>query len=179
MKEIQDSALVAKLVKGDKKAFEILYLQYFKRIFSFIRARINEQEAASDLTQDVFLRFWQARKRIDVNRSIESYLFRSARNAIINYLQHESVKKKASHVLIHNSHGFANEPDDLFDVEMHIARLIENLPIEIREVFMASRFEHLGYAEIARRFALTIKQVEKRMGKALAQLRSEYKSINK
>ncbi|MCK5146870.1 RNA polymerase sigma-70 factor [bacterium] len=177
LKDIPDSLLVARLLKGDKTAFEALYLRYFRRIFAFIRARIREQDAARDLTQDVFLRFWQARHRIDINRSLESYLFQSARNAIINYLRHESVKKNSVHTVIHNPH--VDGPDDVFDVEMHIARLIKNLPPDIRKVFMASRFEHLSYAEIAHRHSITVKQVEKRMGKALAQLRADYKALNK
>ena len=65
---IQRSVL-ERLRKGDEQAFEVVYHAFHRRIYGFLLSSLGEDEsAAEDLLQSFFLRLWEARSNIDVDK---------------------------------------------------------------------------------------------------------------
>lgn len=84
---IQRSVL-ERLRKGDEQAFEVVYHAFHRRIYGFLLSSLGEDEsAAEDLLQSFFLRLWEARSNIDVDKDFTAYLFTIARNLVYKELR--------------------------------------------------------------------------------------------
>lgn len=85
-KDPKDIDLIKRAIEGDLDAFGDLYERYLALIYRYIRSRIAIEEDAEDLTEKVFLRVFQALDRYqDQGWRFSAYLYRSARNAVIDY----------------------------------------------------------------------------------------------
>ncbi len=85
---LTDEMLVNGLLNSDSKAFEEIYLRYWKRIFRYAMSRISKQEVVEDICHEVFLSLWQRREVSSIN-VLEAYLIQSAKFAILNYYKAE------------------------------------------------------------------------------------------
>jgi RNA polymerase sigma-70 factor (ECF subfamily) len=83
---VTDDASLAELARVDAEAFGVLYDRYCDRIFRFAYQRLNDREAAEDLTAEVF---FKALRAIDSYRpsvaAFSTWLYRIAANAVIDY----------------------------------------------------------------------------------------------
>ena len=144
---------------------------------------MDDIDQAEEVVQDMFFNFWQKREKLDVNISLEAYLFRSVRNSCLNYLKHLKIREE--HRLATNDEIRAKEMqvyDNVVALELQerINHTIEQLPPERKKIFKMSRYEELKYREIAEKLNLSVKTVEVQMSKALKFLRlhlSEYLSL--
>jgi RNA polymerase sigma-70 factor (ECF subfamily) len=82
---IEDALLVKKAVGGDPQAFGSLYERYFKNIYRFLLAQLNDHHEAEDLTTEVFIKAWRSLPRYrERGYPFSAYLFRIARNAVVD-----------------------------------------------------------------------------------------------
>jgi RNA polymerase sigma-70 factor (ECF subfamily) len=86
----QVDRLVRRAVKGDTDAFGRIYDLYADRIYGFVRSRLRNAHDAEDVTEIVFLKAFEAIGKYD-RRGIPfgAWLFRIARNAVIDYVRRE------------------------------------------------------------------------------------------
>lgn len=79
---MEDQALVEGALGGDRAALEALIVQHQSAVYGYLRARVLQHSDAEDLTQEVFLRFYQARARFDSSQLIRPWLMGIARNLL-------------------------------------------------------------------------------------------------
>ena len=166
-----DKELCVRLHQGDETAFRQLFDKYYGRLFRFFCHRGMDQDMAEDMAQDVFLKVWQHRSRLDPNKSLKSFLFTIAANEIKMFLRKKQVRDA------HANEEKAGEisytlPITSFDTKAAIDEAIQALPENLRAVFVLHRYDLLTYREIAELQQVSIKTVESRMTKALKSLRS-------
>lgn len=128
---------------------------------------------AEDLTQDVFIKLWETRTKID-KRTVKAYLYTIAQNLTINQLKRQQLLYKFKK--IPGTDRDNDNPEKLVEMQEYEKKLqsvIAMLPEGGREVFFMSRLEDLTYVEIAERLGLSVKAVEKRMSKVLSILREK------
>ena len=150
---------------------------------SYARKYIGDVDQAEEIVQEMFFNFWQKKEQLDINISLEAYLFRSVRNACLNYLKHLKIREQ--HRLATNEEIRKKEEeihDNVIALELQerIEALIEKMPPERKKIFKMSRYEELKYREIAEKLNLSVKTIEVQMGKALKFLRlhlSDYLSL--
>ncbi|GBU08230.1 DNA-directed RNA polymerase sigma-70 factor [Bacteroidales bacterium] len=156
----------------DKVQFKDFFDSYFDAIRRFVYYRCADEEVASDITQDVFMRVWEKRDRLDV-ANLKSLLYKIANDMTISYFRKSAVRLDfAKHAILENH--TASVHDDLQFEEfknMYILTL-QDMPPTQREVFLMSREEDLKYGEIAERLGLSVKAIEKRMSAALKLLKT-------
>jgi len=81
----QDAELVRLAVAGDHHAFGVLYDRYSLSIYRFLCAQLSDPYEAENITSEVFLRAWQSLTTYQERGfPFSSYLFRIARNAVID-----------------------------------------------------------------------------------------------
>lgn len=81
-----EESLVRRAVAGDADAFADLYETHLNRIFRYCYYRVGSREDAEDLTEQVFLKAWQALPRYDVRGTpFAAWLARIAHNSTIDY----------------------------------------------------------------------------------------------
>ena len=170
MKDYQtcsDAEIAQAIRLSDEVAFKTLYFRYYEPLHRFLWYRLRSTEQASDYLQEVFMRFWEHRSRLDPSRSVKSYLYRIAHNLVIDHLRKASSVRAYRLELL--KRDVAAEED--LDAKISIRSAVEDLPERLRTVFILSRYQGLKYAEIAEICRISVKTVESRMSKALGRLR--------
>ncbi|MEP9360021.1 RNA polymerase sigma factor [Sphingomonas sp. KR3-1] len=149
-----------------------LYRSEGPRLLRFFRRRTANAEDARDLMQESFSRLLGGGTGRDVGQP-EAYLTRIGQNLLRDRARFAARRSAALHVpaddavLTGMDQFRLLETRDLLD-RLNLAML--ELAEETREVFMAHRVEGLTYVEIAERTGLTVKQVEKRIARAMLDL---------
>jgi len=86
--------LLILLREGDRVAFYNIYERYCKRLYGFVLRYIKQEADAEEIVQEVFIKVWEARTKIDVYSSFESFLFTVAYNATISLFRKRVSEKK-------------------------------------------------------------------------------------
>jgi RNA polymerase sigma-70 factor (ECF subfamily) len=163
------------LNKGDMKAFEEVYKLYFKPLHAYAYTILKEDVNAEEIVQNIFLKLWERKEKIDIQISIKAYLYKSVYFDCLNLLKHEKVKSNYQNHTIHVMKNLkVTSPTDTLihrNLETRLREALSELPEQCRTVFQLSRFEELKYREIACRLSISEKTVENHMGKALKLLR--------
>ena len=83
---LAEEALVRRASAGDAEAFADLYESYLDRVFRYFYYRVGNRQDAEDLTEQVFLRAWQAIGRYDCRGTpFSAWVFRIAHNLLVDY----------------------------------------------------------------------------------------------
>ena len=169
------TVLLNALRKGEEKAFICLIDQYNHRLFTYAITLTNNQTMAQDILQNVFLKTWESRKKINITSSLQNYLFKSVRNEFLN--QHKKNKSKMAleqkYLEALDKSVITHDDNSLTKTIEKTAIEINNLPPKCREVFVLSRKEGLTNIEIANYLNVSSKTVEAHITKAFSILREK------
>lgn len=140
---------------------------------------VHDTDAAEDIVQDVFIKVWRNRTQLDLSRSIRSYLFRSCMNTALNYLEKAKKSIPMEEEGIHATALSSRQTEEWLDFQEaneKVQEAIHVLPPKCKMVFSMSRYEEMSYADIAATLHISVKAVEKHMGKALKIMREYLKN---
>ncbi|MEM9664696.1 MAG: RNA polymerase sigma-70 factor [Bacteroidota bacterium] len=168
-----DAALTQRLRASDEAAFEVLFRRHYDALYGFVARRLpaDHADTPADVVQDLFLRLWQQRARLDPDQSVRAYLFQAASRLVIDRYRHRAVRQ-AFQEAEQRKPSPTVAPVEHVDVEPAVWEAINALPEPVRTVFILSRFDGLTYREMATLLGLSPKTIEARMSKALRLLRT-------
>lgn len=157
-------------------AFYNIYERYCKRLYGFVLRYIKQEADAEEIVQEVFIKVWEARNKIDVYSSFESFLFTVAYNATMSLFRKRVQEKKYLEHLktlqqVEHAPDTANEIH-FIELNKKLQALLNELTPRQKEIFQLSREEGLTHEEIARKLNVSVNTVKKHMGNALAFLKS-------
>ena len=151
-----------------------MFRTYYASLCRLVYPIVRDRDAAEDIVQDVFMKIWRNQTALDENRSVKAYLSRAAINTALHFLEKNQRTARWDDSLADRYGANATEEGLAYqETEQKIAHALERLPPKCKVVFSLSRFEDMSYAEIAQHLAISVKAVEKHMGKAL-QIMREY-----
>lgn len=169
--------LFEEMRRGKEYAFDFFFNYYYPGLCVYAQKMISLPEVeARDIVQDVFVKFWTDRVKLNIQFSIRSYLFVSVKNKCLDVL-----RKKNRNIKIQEISNDLNISDESFDtyvlseLESLFNKSLNKLPERCREIFELSRFHGLKNREIALRLNLSEKTVENQMTKAFHILKEELK----
>lgn len=159
-------------------AFYHIYERYFKKLYWFVLKYIKQKEDAEEIVQEVFVKIWESRSKIDVHSSFESFLFTVAYNATISVLRKKASESKyIEHIRslqhVNNSPDLVDEIyfNELYD---KVQSLLNELTPRQKEIFRLNREEGLSHDEIAKKLGISVNTVKKHMANTLAFLKSHF-----
>lgn len=166
------------LEEYDSSEFEMMFNKYNRELYNYAFYYLNDMEAAMSLVNDTFLRIWDLEHK---PFHIKSYLYRSVKNACLNYLsknQNKVVFKDFSELEI-LADGIVDlqHSDDGSDKLLFLEQVISKLPARRQIVFKLFRFEELSYAEIAERLDISVRTVEDHLAKSMHFIHEEAKHL--
>ncbi|GAP69977.1 RNA polymerase sigma-70 factor, Bacteroides expansion family 1 [Bacteroidales bacterium 6E] len=179
MGKIDEKEIFVRLGKSDKDALKEIFEAYYPSLCHYASHFLGDHDQSEEVVQDLFVRLWEKRERLEISLSLRSYLFRSVRNQCINLIMHEKVKQNHARKIRDAIIEDAAVEDYYLEEEISeaISSAISALPEKRREIFLLSRQEGLKYQEIAVRLNISVKTVEAQMGLALRFLREKCKRI--
>lgn len=169
----QDSLLVQRSRDGDPRAFGELVRRHQDGVFRFVLRMTGSRDEAMDLTQDTFIKAWQALPRWEPQAQFRTWLFQIARNAALDLLRRREALR---FVPLEDGVGFIAPqpgPDEQFAQRQRLGLLdaaLRQLPPEQREVLLLREIEQLSYAQIAAVLQVQEGTVKSRIARARAAL---------
>jgi RNA polymerase sigma-70 factor (ECF subfamily) len=153
MSQMDDQELVLQLQEGSLDALGVLYDRYRQMVFRTALAIAGDQDAASDLLQDVFLRLFRFAEHIDSNRSLEPWLYRMTTNLTYTWVKRnkrwmhslEDVAEWLVGTGKNIPHDVAERRDDWNQVQ----RAVSSLPLPQRVVIVLYYLNDLSIQEIS------------------------------
>lgn len=168
-----ETTWLKRLCEGDEKAFEKIYLNYYKKTLYFITGLIKSEHDAEELAQEVFIKLWTNRKTIDPGRSVHSYMYTIARNIAFNFLKHKLVERDYIHEYPPTEEATESSEEILFAKELAllIEMTVNKMPAQRQRIYKLSREEGLTNDEISIRLQISKKTVENQLSLALGELK--------
>jgi RNA polymerase sigma-70 factor, ECF subfamily len=171
-----DEELMQEIKADNMFAFDILYNKYSKRLYKFGNSIIKSQEETENLIQDVFLKLWENRNKVEIDSSIKSYLFTIAYNLSISIIR----KKISESVFFEYLKSLPEINEEPINVEMEynelknkLDEILQELPQRQKDVYILHRSEGLKYSEIAERLNISVNTIENHMLRALKTIRKK------
>jgi RNA polymerase sigma-70 factor (ECF subfamily) len=171
-----NTELVILLKKGDRVAFYNIYERYCKRLYGFVLRYIKVEADADEIVQEVFIKIWESRNKLDAYTSFESFLFTIAYNTTISLLRKRANEKKYLEHL--KSIQLIQKAPDLIDeiqlkeLDEQVQNLLNELTPRQKEIFQLSREEGLTHDKIAKKLNISLNTVKKHMANSLSFLKS-------
>lgn len=164
-----DEKLIAKFRDGDMIAFQKIYNSFCEPLYRFTYSYLKDSFEAEEIVQDVFLKVWEKRAEVDVQKSFKSYLYRITVNKIFNELKHRVVKQKYEQHALKFDHTTIETPEssiEFQELNTKLEQLLSKLPEQQRNIFIMSRWKGLPNAEIAENLNISIRTVENQIYRA-------------
>lgn len=156
----------------DELRFETLYREQYLRLRRAARQIIHDDDAAHDIVQEVFVRFWHKLREANAVLNAEAYLYTATINASITYITRNKTVVRADMPVLRSTDDQALAMENR-ELQARIQRALQGLPPKCRAIFTLSRFEEKKNREIAQILGLSLKTVENQMGIALKKLREQ------
>src|SRR5919106_3338471 len=89
--QLDDRALVSRILEGDRDRFTELVKRYEKRVVNYVYRITHRYEDAHDLAQEIFVKVFLALDRYDPKYQFSTWLFRIAQNSAIDALRKKTL----------------------------------------------------------------------------------------
>lgn len=153
-----------------------MFRRHYQGMCGYAAKYIQDLDQAEEIVQEIFFNFWSKKDQLTITTSLEAYLFRSVRNASLNFLKHLKIKeqyKLANERFIQAEEKNVQDNVIALELQEKIDNCVGQLPPERQKIFRMSRYEGLKYREIAEKLGISIKTVEVQMGKSLKFMREQ------
>ncbi|MCD8273383.1 MAG: sigma-70 family RNA polymerase sigma factor, partial [Alistipes sp.] len=154
-----EQELLRQLIRGDIAGYEVLFHKYYPTFFAFIKGMTKETAVAEDIAQNIFMKVWLNRERLDETKSIRNYLFVLAKHEIYNYFRTKNrtfTTLKEAITQSENKGGGSlparneiEEKLDLAETAEQVENIFGKMPPQRQQIFRMSSFEHMPSKEIA------------------------------
>jgi RNA polymerase sigma-70 factor (ECF subfamily) len=180
--------LVARCQKGDREAFEQVYLRHHRALYLFLYSLMRSQHAAEDLCQDVFVKLFTQIRSYRYQSSFAHWLFRLARNAAIDQMRRSKVRAATSldaepvdgHSLQERLPGNGPLPSDRVEKserDQAVRKAVAALPEDFKTVLVMREWGDQSYEEIAGELGISEGTVKSRIFRARQMLAKKLKGI--
>lgn len=173
--------LLSLIKEDDQVAFGSLYDYVARRLFKFVYSKVRKKEATEEIIQDIFVSLWNNRKTLQVNTSIDAYLYGAAKNKIMSFVRSEHVRKEYAAEFTRFAHehhdNSVQELLDVNDLQVILQLKMAELPDKCQAVFRRSRMEHTPIAQIAAEMKISTRTVENYITQALRHLRTSISEL--
>ena len=170
-----DSSLISAVKKGDKGAYEQLFVRYYPTLLRFIHGMLKDNHMAEDIAQNIFMKLWIHREKLDSTQSLKNYLFVLAKHEIFNIFKAKrttmlSLLPQLNDRDIEDRGYSIEEQYNYAELNELLIQNISKMPPQRQLIFRMSRCEHLSNREIAERLGLSVRSVDKHIELALKDL---------
>lgn len=176
-----DKELILQIRTGNHNAFKIFVEKYQQRILKTCYGFTFNNEVSKDITQDVFMEFYESINTFRNESKISTWLYQITINKSINYLNAKK-RRKMFNIIDIFSNNNENEPkieiNDETDIivennelKMVLNKAIGSLPENQRIAFTLHKIEDFSYKEIAELMNLSLSAVESLIFKAKKRLK--------
>jgi RNA polymerase sigma factor (sigma-70 family) len=145
METYLDATLLQQIKDDDQSAFDIIFERYWKKLYQTALARLDDDETAQDIVQEIFIKIWQRRKNLEIHTSLENYLQSAVRFGVISHFR----SKKASELQLQNALERINFLEDsvasltdYLELEKTLENAVNVMPEMLKKVYLLRSENH-------------------------------------
>ena len=155
-----DQQLVARVQKGDARAFDLLVLKYQHRIFGLIGRYVFDADEVQDVAQEAFIKAYRALPRFRGDSAFYTWLYRIATNEALTFLER---RKRQRRLFVSPGNDDYVLPEARAELHMdgayvreRLDQAIAQLPPKQKAVFSLRYFEEKSYQEMSDIFTTSV-----------------------
>jgi len=171
---LSEELLLIRCSHDDAGAFRELYHRYKEFVFTVVAARLNDEDEAKDIVQDIFVNLWASRANLHHLKDFKPYLYVLSRNQVISAYRKKSIRIRGEAYLIQQlSEIELSAEDRRLARELHntIVQVVDQLPETMRHCYNLSKNEGKRNGEIAGILNISEKTVRNNVSEALKRLK--------
>ena len=166
-----DTNLVLRLQLDDRQAFNELFWKYQAALYKNVYRLTKDAYAAEDIVQEVFINFWEQRKKMSPEKSISGWLFVVSYNKSVDHL-----KLKQKETLVQQEAEVRFSTDDQRDLSSIRWELLEKAVAQLspqkRKVFELCKLNRKTYSEAAGELHLSKHTIKEYLSEATSLVKS-------
>jgi RNA polymerase sigma-70 factor, ECF subfamily len=167
-----DNILIAGIKVDDYSCFNQLYIRYYGRLCLYVYKLTQNHTISEDIVQELFIRLWMNRAKLEIKGNIAGYMYQSSRNSTLNYLRAENNRKKTINRIPFQEESIDENLIEQVEFSTALYQCIEQLPARSKDVFMKSRFDGLKQQEISEQLGISVKTIKNQIWKSLQFLKA-------
>lgn len=170
-------ALLKRLRHGDTDAYMQLYNHYHPALYNYVLRFIKIPEMAEDTLQEVFLKLWSIRERINPELSFGAYLYRISRNHVFKLLKKiaaDDVLRIRAMLEIKNTTEDADNKVRWNQYQQLLQSAISQLPPQRKKVFKLCREEGKTYEEVSNELSISRNTIKEHMVLAVKSIKEYF-----
>lgn len=160
-----ESLLLEQIRQSNEKAFRKLFYLYGDRLYLWASKITQNSQAAEDIVQDFFVRYWEKRETLFFHPSFSAYAYRSIYNASLNYLRDNERFIYGYEITIDLIDPDV-EDEDLLELKRLLLKAIDELPERCKKIFVMATLEKKKYTEVADMLGISVNTVKVQVSKA-------------
>ncbi|HEX7502839.1 MAG TPA: RNA polymerase sigma factor [Acidobacteriota bacterium] len=175
----QQDGLVRRLRQGEREAFSELVGLYQKKVFALAFGFFRNREDALEIVQETFMRIYEKIGSYRPDHSLQSWIYRVARNLCVDYYRKNVKKRKLEDDFDtvserHLGSAFDGQADwESQRVAAAIERAVERLSWRQKEVFSLKYHQGMKLQQVADTMAISIGTVKALHHRAINRIRRE------
>lgn len=185
MEQMSDEQLAGAYARGDADAFDALYARYRQPLFGWLkRSSSRSQEEVEEVFQDTWVKVIRGMERFDASRRFAPWLFRIARNCMIDRWRHLAAVNELQiadqDAVMNAADGDGNRPEARLHGEELAARweaALAALPALQREALLLKLETDFDLDTLAATLGAPRETVKSRLRYAMQRLRARFEEI--
>ena len=178
---LSDQLLLAKCSAGNPKAFHEFYKRYKKYVYAIVAARLDDEEDAKDITQEIFISLWANHKMLADIVNLKTYVYALSKNHVISAYRKQNIRIKGERYLTEQLTEIQHSTEAhqlAAELSNSITAAVDQFPKTMRSCYHLSRNEGKKNQEIAGMLNISEKTVRNNVSEALKRLRLTLKSTH-
>jgi RNA polymerase sigma-70 factor (ECF subfamily) len=164
----KDIGIITRLQKEEIKALEDIYNALHVRLYVFLFRIVNNQEIAEDIVQSTFVKVWENREKLSVEKPLDAQVYVIARNLLLNQIRRTKTEQRVFEQLAYRENTVR---DAIHEVSYRetlnlYEQAINRLPPKRRQIYRLSYLQGLSIKEIAELLSISCNTVENHLAKA-------------
>ncbi|NLZ11883.1 RNA polymerase sigma factor RpoE [Neopusillimonas aromaticivorans] len=184
-----DAELVARVQRGDKRAFDLLVLKYQRKIMRLLSRMIREPSEVEDVAQEAFIKAYRALPQFRGDSAFYTWLYRIAINTARNWQAANSRRPAGSSIVETDDNETFDQIDNLTDISTPeslmasrqvvdtVNAAIDALPEDLRTAIVLREIEGLSYEDIAQTMNCPIGTVRSRIFRAREAIAAQLRPV--
>jgi len=173
-----EDMLISRARNGDGDAFEALVRKYQRRIYAFCHRMTGTHQSADDITQETFIKAYNALSRFQPGRNFFPWIRKIALNSALNHIKvrrrESPLGDRVERVPAGGGSGSPARPEDMLEhkqLSIEFRKALDSLPESQKAVFVLKVHEDLNYREISGLLNIPVGTVMSRLNRARRILR--------
>ncbi|MEO6522876.1 MAG: sigma-70 family RNA polymerase sigma factor [Mucilaginibacter sp.] len=161
-----ENDLIKRVSGGDRVAFTELYTRYLDNLYRYVYLICKSKEVSEEIVQNIFVKIWIQREGLESIHSFKSYIYRSAKNALLDHLKKIKVEEKALAIVQYSTDDSYNDADNRIIYKEYYQltqKAISLLPEKRKQIVELRTQDDLSLDEISAKLCISKSVVKKQL----------------